>query len=163
FAAQQVPTVRVDERQRIALVAIAGAKPALEVDTPHGVGAVTRGKWLRQRHDAPCPSPRHRQAAPLQGAGDAARSRPDPPRVTVDEPRAQLSSTPAGSLLPCSDDVLLDVDGHSARIGMRSAGAVLERTYVMAGVAIASDPEITGRPADAEHAAQFGDVDPATV
>src|SRR5262249_51701601 len=42
-------------------------------------------------------------------------------------------------------------------------GAVLERTYVMAGVAIASDPEITGRPADAEHAAQFGDVDPATV
>src|SRR5262249_62238581 len=104
-----------------------------------------------------------RGAAPFEAAAGAGGGGHAPPRVTVDEPRAQLSSTPAGSLLPCSDDVLLDVDGHSARIGMRSAGAVLERTYVMAGVAIASDPEITGPPAGARHAAKFGRVDPGTV
>src|SRR5262249_50864779 len=159
FAAQQIAAVRIDERQGIALVAIARAKPALEVDAPNGVGALARAKRLRQRHHAPSSSARDCKTAALEDAGDTARARPHATRVAVDEPRTKFARPPARSLLARSDDVLLDVDGHGPWIAVRPSRPVLERTHVVAGLPIAGDPEITGRSAHTEHAAQLRDID----
>src|SRR6185312_15680532 len=102
LAAQQVAAVRVDERERVALLAVTGAKPALEVDAPDGVRAIARSKRLRQRHDASSSSTRHCEASSLEDIGDAARARPNTAGVAIGEPRPQLARAPTRPLFRAS-------------------------------------------------------------
>ena len=78
LAAQQIAAHRVADRQRIAALAVAGLKPALEVGAPDRVGRIG-GQERRRRGRTPSPRPaRLRQPLFAQPIADRALGRRPP-------------------------------------------------------------------------------------
>src|SRR5438270_404802 len=138
--------------------AVARPELALEVDTPHGVGAIALSE--RQlgddRHLAPL-APLLQKPVAIQDRRDAARFRPLRARMRRHECVQKLASSPGRSLLACRDHHRLDFVADLRRRGVRSRRAI-DESIKAARLAIALEPIVTGLPAYAKHPTELGHV-----
>ena len=96
---------------------------------------------------------------PLEDHGEGARAGNLHARMEVHEPAAQLDGAPLRLLLAGGDDdVLHGLAGGRGR-RPRSARALVERSKVMAALALATNPPMSAVAADAKPAAELADVD----
>ena len=99
LAAQQITAVRIAQRQRLAMRAVAGQEPALEVDAPHIVGGAAMGKRRARRRAAATQPALDRQALAVEQRSDRARCRPSDRGCTPLKPGPHLHRSP-GRMFP---------------------------------------------------------------
>src|SRR5215218_392698 len=76
LAAQQIAAVSIAQRQRLATPAVAGQKPAFEIDAPYIVGAAALGKQRTRGRTAAAKLAPHRQPFTVEQCADRARCWP---------------------------------------------------------------------------------------
>ena len=124
LASQQISAVGVAQRQRLAVQAVAGEKPALEIDAPHVVG----GCALRKGHARWWPAASHatldRQSFTIEQRPDRADGRPNGSRHPPLQPTLHLHGSP-GRMRPASRQAPLgNLRRHRLWTMQRSARAV---------------------------------------
>ncbi len=100
LAAQQIPAVRVADRQRIDPRSILCFKPPLEIRTPHPVRSIRRCEWLLVGRRAPPLLAPHHQSLAHQHPADRACRRPGGARSSPPQNLLQLPRPPTHVLPP---------------------------------------------------------------
>src|SRR6185295_9109880 len=69
---QQIPAMRIRDRQRVAPTPIPAAEPTLEIDTPHLVGGLRMTQWIQAWTHSAVTLWRHRHAFSFEQFTDRA-------------------------------------------------------------------------------------------
>jgi len=114
LAAQHEPTVRIGDRERVA-IALLDAEFALEVGAPDDIWRRCRGQRERRLRCPPSPSSRLDHPVALQDVGDRAATRPNDLGLLAMQVRLDLLRAPCRVARPQRDDRALDIGGHRMR------------------------------------------------
>src|SRR5260370_8551307 len=145
LAAQQITAVAVAERQRLAMGAITGQEPALEVDAPHVVGCLAVGKRSARGRTAATQPALDRQSLAVEQRPDRAHCRPGDLRCAPFEPSSHLYRPPGRMRPPHRQTVIGDLLRYRLRMIQRRPRPV--RETLNARLSIASKPFVAGLPA----------------
>src|SRR5215831_6161628 len=152
LAAQQVPAVGVAQGQRLAMRAVAGQKPALEIDAPYRIGIAARGKWGARWRTAPAPLAFDRQSFAVEQLPDRARRRPWRRGIVPLEPGPHLDRPPAAMRLAHRQAALGDRRTHRLRVRMRRPRPFAEPREPIQPIAL--QPFVAGLAREPETTAQ---------
>src|SRR6266567_2205655 len=146
LTAQQLPAVRIGDRQRINALSIRGVEPAFEISAPHTVGFLRLRQGFAVRRGAQALLARHDQTFALQQCADGAGGRPVAPRLVALQDALQLSWPPAHVRLPEFQNHLLDLLGGLVVVTVGGA-AVLPQSDQAVGP-VAPQPHVPGLACD---------------
>src|ERR1700674_4036339 len=154
LATEQIATVVVADRQRIAALSVAEPELALEVGAPDIIRFAYRGKRLRvRRHLGTAPTTRNHQAMPLQNLAHRAYRRPAYRIVFTTQPRAQRHRPPT-EMLPLQRHNGCHLLRHCfIRMSVRRAWPIDQLLATLRFAAL--HPFISGRSAHLETATQL--------
>src|SRR5205823_4467044 len=83
--------------------------------------------------------------------------------VSLDQSGVQLLGSPPRVVLPRRDDQVFHLERDGVRRRLRSPRALDDSSQLVAAFAVSLDPRVTALSTDAEHAAELGHVDEATL
>ena len=148
LAAQEIAAVRIAQRQRLAMRAVASEKPALEVHAPHVVGCTAMRKGYTRGRTAAPQAALNRQTLPIEQRPDRARCRPLALRDAPDKPRSHLRRSPGGMRAPYRQAPLGDRLYYRVRMVERRSRALDESFN--ASLIVSPKPLVAGLAADSE-------------
>src|SRR5215470_5116391 len=160
LAADAVTAERIEHGERPAAHPVTGRDGALEIDTPHRVralGLTERGG--SDRRSPPTPATVTHQTMAFEDPSDRRRARELPARMPIAQPGQQRARPPTWAVPTSGEDDLDHRRARRRRARQRPARPVFERTHVVAGVAVAPDPDVAGLSANPEASAQLRHVD----
>src|SRR6266540_504323 len=148
LAAQQIPAVGVAQRQRLAMRAVAGQEPALEIDAPHIIRRPAMRKRRARWRAAATQTAPDRQALAVEQRPDRAGDRPWRLRCAPLKPCPHLHRSPGRMRPPHRQATLGALLRHRLRMMQRRARAV-HQTF-NARFSIALKPLVAALPAHTE-------------
>src|SRR5947209_1704442 len=154
LAAQQIAAVRIRDRQRLTALAVAGQKPALEVDAPHLVGRFAMRKGSARGRTATAQPALHGQPFAIEQRSDRARDRPSRGGRPMLQPGTNLQRPPARVPASHRKAAFGDLIRNRMRMMQRCPRAIQQACN--AGFPVTRKPFVPNPPAHAEAPAQPG-------
>ncbi len=148
LAAQEIAAHRVADRQGIAALTLAGAKPALEVGAPHRIGRLDRLEWRSKGRTAPPRPARLREPLLAQPVADRADRRRRKIRPALGKLAAKLLGTPRGLALAQAQSRRHQLLLARSAMAVRRPAAVFQPLEALGPITL--KPLIAGLAADPE-------------
>ncbi len=154
LAGQKEPTEAIGHRQRIAQLAVAGAKLSFEVRRPQVVGVLDPQLGLARRQLGSATLARLDQTVTLEQRRGRARRRPGPARMPSPQPHQKLAGTPKRMRTALGHQGFLTTHLDPVRAAVRAGRTISQPVH--ASLTIAARPLVPRLAADPVDPAQLG-------